>query len=197
MDEIVGVVLAGGKGRRLGEPKMHAELDGTPLLQIALDHVAEAGLPPVVVAKPSSDLPPVSCPVLLEPAEPEHPLLGIVTALEQLPDARGIVVHGGDLPFVPPALLRALADAPGPLVPVAAGRPQPLIARYDREQLPALETALAEDASITATVRGVPTLDGVRLAALDPTGHAFLNVNTPEDLRRARVIAHALSERRQ
>lgn len=191
----MGVVLAGGRGRRLGEPKMHAELDGTPLLQIALDHVADAGLPPVVVAKPASDLPPVSCPVLLEPAEPEHPLLGIVTALKELPEARGIVVHGGDLPFVPPALLRALAEAPGPLVPVAAGRPQPLVARYDREQLPALHAALAEDASITATVRGVPTLDGVRLAALDPTGHAFLNVNTPEDLRRARAIAHASSRR--
>lgn len=196
--EIVAVVLAGGRGRRLGEPKMLAEIDGRPLLHIALGHAEEAGLRAVVVAKPDTVLPPVRVPVLREPAEPEHPLLGIVVALRELTDATGIVVLGGDLPFVPAALIRALADAPGPLVPVAAGRPQPLVARYDREQLPALEAALNEDASITATVRalGAATLEGTRLAALDTSGHAFVNVNTPEDLERARVIAHA-SPRRQ
>ncbi|MBJ7519402.1 MAG: molybdenum cofactor guanylyltransferase [Solirubrobacteraceae bacterium] len=191
--DVVAVVLAGGRGRRLGEPKMLAEIDGRPLLAIALDHAHEAGLDAVVVAKPDTPLPPTSSRVLLEPPEPEHPLLGIVTALRELPGTGAIVVLGGDLPFVPPALLRTLADAPGPLVPVAAGRPQPLVARYDREQLPALEGALAEDASITATVRalGASTLEGTRLASLDPSGQAFVNVNTPEDLERARLIARA------
>lgn len=195
--EIVAVVLAGGRGRRLGEPKMLAEIDGRPLLHIALEHAQDAGLRVVVVAKPDTELPPVSVPVLHEPPEPEHPLLGIVVALRELTDARGIVVLGGDLPFVPPALIRALADAPGPLVPVAAGRPQPLVARYDRDQLPALEAALDEDASITATVRalGAATLEGTRLAALDTAGHAFVNVNTPEDLERARVMAARAKER--
>lgn len=174
---------------------MRAEIAGRPLLEIALDHAAQAGLDAVVVAKPDSALPPTSSPVLREPAEPEHPLLGIVTAMRELTAPAGFVVLGGDLPFVPPALIRALADAAGPLVPVAAGRPQPLAARYDRTQLPALEAALDADASITATVRtlGAATLDGTRLAALDATGHAFLNVNTPEDLERARLIAKTLA----
>lgn len=191
------MVLAGGRGRRLGEPKMLAEIDGRPLLHIALGHAEEAGLRAVVVAKPDTELPPVSVPVLHELPQPEHPLLGIVVALRELTDAGGVVVLGGDLPFVPPALIRALADAPGPLVPVAAGRPQPLVARYDRDQLPALEAALDEDASITATVRalGAATLEGTRLAALDPGGHAFVNVNTPEDLERARVVAARAKER--
>lgn len=195
--DVVAVVLAGGRGRRLGEPKMLAQIEGEPLLHHALRPAEEAGLPTVVVAKPSTPLPPTSSPVLLEPEEIEHPLLGIVTALHQLPDAPAVVVLGGDLPFVPAALVRALADAPGPLVPVAAGRPQPLVARYDRDQLPDLEAALADDASITATVRalGTPTLDGTRLAVLDPAGRAFVNVNTPEDLERARVMAHASSRR--
>lgn len=172
---------------------MLAELEGRPLLHVALGHVAEAGLGAVVVTKPATELPPVTVPVLTEPVEPEHPLLGIVTAMRELAEPDGFVVLGGDLPFVPPALLRALADAPGPLVPVAAGRPQPLVARYDRAQLPALEAALAGDASITATVRALDVLElaGSRLAALDPAGRAFFNVNTQDDLRRARAIAQA------
>lgn len=188
-------MLAGGRGRRLGEPKMLAQLDGRPLLAHALAHAREAGLDTVVVAKADTPLPPLDVPVLREPATPAHPLLGIVTALHELPDVRGIVALGGDLPFVPPALIRALADAGGPVVPVAAGRPQPLVARYDRAQLPALEAALAEESSLVAAVRDAAALEGSRLAALDPAGVAFVNVNTPDDLERARTLAHASSRR--
>ncbi|MBJ7329808.1 MAG: molybdenum cofactor guanylyltransferase [Solirubrobacteraceae bacterium] len=197
--DVVAVILAGGRGRRLGEPKMQAEIDGRPLLEIAIARATEAGLPAVVVTKPDTRLPAVAAPVLHEPVEPEHPLLGIVTAMKELPDAQAIVVLGGDLPFVPVALVRALAEADGSTVPVAAGRHQPLVARYERALLPSLEAALADDASITATVRslGFAPLQGARLALLDPTGHAFMNVNTPDDLTRARVIAHSWSDRTQ
>lgn len=192
--DIVAVVLAGGRGRRLGEPKMLALLDGRPLLAHALTHAREAGLAAVVVAKPGTPLPPVDAPVLREPESPSHPLLGIVTALGELPEARGIVVLGGDLPFVPPALIRALADAPGPLVPVTGGgRFEPLLARYDRTQLPALQDALAADAPIHTALADAARLEGDELAALDPEGRATFNVNTPEELERAR--AHASSRR--
>lgn len=187
-------MLAGGRGRRLGEPKMLARLGGRPLLAHALAHVREAGLDAVVVAKAGTPLPPVHVPIVREPDTPAHPLLGIVTALRELPDAHGIVVLGGDLPFVPPALIRALAAAPGPLVPAAAGRVEPLVARYDRAQLPALEDALAANAPIHAALSDAPRLEGAALAALDPDGWACFNVNTPEDLERARTH---VSSRRQ
>jgi molybdopterin-guanine dinucleotide biosynthesis protein A len=192
--EIVAVVLAGGRGRRLGEPKMLADLDGRPLLAHALAHAREAGLDAVVVAKPGTPLPPVNVPVLREPESPAHPLLGIVTALRELPDARGIVVLGGDLPFVPPALIRTLAAAPGPLVPVSGGRLEPLVARYDRAQLQALEDALDADAPIHAAIAGAARLEGDALAALDPGGHATFNVNTPGDLEQARRHADAFRQ---
>jgi molybdopterin-guanine dinucleotide biosynthesis protein A len=184
--DIVAVVLAGGRGRRLGEPKMLADLDGRPLLRHALVNARAAGLDAVVVAKPGTALPPLDVPVLREPESPAHPLLGIVTALRELPDARGIVVLGGDLPFVPPALIRKLADAPGPLVPSADGRLEPLVARYDPGQLPALRDALAADAPIHSALAGVARLEGDALVALDPDGWARFNVNTPEDLEQAR-----------
>jgi molybdopterin-guanine dinucleotide biosynthesis protein A len=192
--DIVAVVLAGGRGRRLGEPKMLADLDGRPLLRHALVNARAAGLDAVVVAKPGTALPPLDVPVLREPESPAHPLLGIVTALRELPDARGIVVLGGDLPFVPPALIRKLADAPGPLVPSADGRLEPLVARYDPGQLPALRDALAADAPIHSALAGVARLEGDALVALDPDGWARFNVNTPEDLEQARRHAVAFRQ---
>ena len=47
--KVVAVVLAAGASTRFGSPKLLAPLDGRPLLQHALDAVADAGLADAVV----------------------------------------------------------------------------------------------------------------------------------------------------
>ena len=69
----LGVVLAGGRGSRLGGAKPTAELAGRPLISYPLAALAEVGLEAVIVAKPDTDLPPLDVDVLTEPAEPVHP----------------------------------------------------------------------------------------------------------------------------
>jgi molybdenum cofactor guanylyltransferase len=182
----LGVVLAGGRGSRLGGAKPTAELAGRPLISYPLAALAEAGLEAVVVAKPETDLPPLDVDVLTEPAEPVHPLTGIVAALRQT--GRPIVVVGCDFPFVPPALLRALADAPERLVvPAPGGEAQPLVARWTPALLPALDAALDRQEPLRRTVAALsPRLVGdAELAPFGDPARAFFNVNTPGDLRHA------------
>jgi molybdopterin-guanine dinucleotide biosynthesis protein A len=179
----LGVVLAGGRGSRLGGAKPTAELAGRPLISYPLAALAEAGLEAVVVAKPATDLPPLDVEVHTEPAEPVHPLAGIVAALRQT--GRPLVVIGCDFPFVPPALLRALADAPEPLVvPAPGGELQPLVARWAPALLPALEDALAREEPLRRTVAALsPRLLGdAELAPFGDPARVFFNVNTPADL---------------
>ena len=97
----IGVVLAGGVGRRIGGDKAMVELEGRPLvlyplavLRAVLDEV-------VVVAKQSTILPPLDADVAiwLEADEPRHPLLGIVHAL-RCARGRPVIVVAGDMPFV-------------------------------------------------------------------------------------------------
>src|SRR5688500_10381340 len=102
-ERVIGAVLAGGASRRMGEPKALVELAGRPLIAHAVDAVADAGLEPVVVAKPDSPVPDLGVTILDEPAEPQHPLCGIVAALRYA-DTRPVVVIGCDMPLVPPAL---------------------------------------------------------------------------------------------
>ncbi len=185
-ERALGVVLAGGRGSRLGGAKPTAELAGRPLISYPLAALAEAGLEAVVVAKPDTDLPPLDVDVLTEPAEPVHPLAGIVAALRQT--GRPLVVIGCDFPFVPPALLRALADAPEPLVvPAPGGEPQPLVARWTPALLPALEDALDREEPLRRTVAALSPrlLDDAELAPFGDPARVFFNVNTPADLRRA------------
>ncbi|HEX4307510.1 MAG TPA: molybdenum cofactor guanylyltransferase [Solirubrobacterales bacterium] len=181
-----GAVLAGGRGSRLGGAKATAELAGRPLIAYPLAALAAAGIDAFVVAKPSTELAAGEVEVVDEPAEPTHPLAGIVAALRH---AGGpVVVLGCDFPFAPPALLRALAEAPEPLVVPAPGEaPQPLMARWDPELLPRLEEALAREEPLRRTMAalGPRLLDDTELARFGDPARAFFNVNTPDDLARA------------
>jgi molybdopterin-guanine dinucleotide biosynthesis protein A len=99
------------------------------------------------------------------------------------------------MPFVSTALLRALialaADADA-VVPVLDGQAEPLHAVYRTGCVPAVERALAEGRkrvnSFFDAVR-VRYVGEDELRAWDPDLRSFLNVNRPDDLERARVLA--------
>jgi molybdenum cofactor guanylyltransferase len=183
----IGIVLAGGAGRRIGGDKAMVELEGRPLLhypiavlRAVLDEVA-------VVAKQSTILPAldVEVAIWLEADEPRHPLAGVIHAL-RCARGRPVVVVAGDMPFVTRGLVTALARerARGAVavVPRAAGQLQPLCARYDPRALMAF----------AGCDFGAPVSDVV--AALSPRiidwpdDEPFFNVNHPEDILQAAAL---------
>jgi molybdopterin-guanine dinucleotide biosynthesis protein A len=182
----VAVVLAGGEGSRLGRPKATVPLAGTPLIAHVVHAAEAAGLRPVIVAKADSELPDVGVAVLREPAEPRHPLVGLITALRDVDEA--IVALGCDTPFLPPPLLRRLAELEAEAAVVeAGGRLHPLIARYSPPVLPALERSLEAGVSLTAAVEGLgPEVIGEEaLRELGEPERITFNVNRPDDLAAA------------
>ena len=157
MREPIGVILAGGRGRRLGGAKALARAGrpapdlSRPLaaLQAALGEVA-------VVAKPESRLPPLAgVAVWREPAEPHHPLVGIVHALA-CAHGRPVLVCAADMPFVTTEVLRALVAEPTPAGCARRGGDlaerglQPLLGCYQPERAALLAAAALEG---TAPVR--------------------------------------------
>jgi molybdopterin-guanine dinucleotide biosynthesis protein A len=182
---VLGAVLAGGRGSRLGGAKPTTVLAGRPLISYPLAALTAAGIEAFVVTKPETGLA-VGVEVITEPAEPTHPMAGIVAALRHA--GRPLVVLGCDFPFAPPSLLRALAGAPEPLVvPAPDGDPQPLMARWSPELLPRLEAALDREEPLRRTVAALAPrlLDDTELGRFGDPSRAFLNVNTPDDLREA------------
>jgi molybdopterin-guanine dinucleotide biosynthesis protein A len=186
-------ILAGGLSTRLGRPKATAELAGRPLIDYPLAAAQAAGLEAVVVAKAGSDLPPLGVPVLIEPAEPQHPLCGVLAALRE--SGRPVLAVACDMPFLAPDLLAWLASQPEPLVVAETDRGlQPLLARYDPVLTDALELGLRREAAMQELVASLnPRAVGVRVLRRfgDPQRLCF-NVNSPSDLARAeRMLAAA------
>jgi molybdopterin-guanine dinucleotide biosynthesis protein A len=173
VSEVLVAVLAGGRGARLGEPKAVADLGGRPLIAWPLAAAAAAGLPAIVVAKASTQLPALDVPVLIEPERPQHPLAGLVRALEE---GGPVLAVGCDMPFLAPAVLAELAAQVGTAV-VFGDDPFP--GRYGPAALPVLRAALQRSDPVR---RAVAELAPLRLPGRDMGA----SVNTPEDLRRAR-----------
>lgn len=136
-------------------------------------------------------------PVLPDPVEGRPgPLAGVLAAMEWAAGrgAERVATVAADTPFLPMDLVARLAEA-GPGIALAAtpgegGRP----VRHPTFGL--WPVALAGDlrAALGAGVRKVVewTDRHGAAAALFPEEDAFFNVNTPEDLARARAMAQAL-----
>jgi molybdopterin-guanine dinucleotide biosynthesis protein A len=192
----VGVVLAGGFGRRIGGSKALVQLGGRPLISYALEAMWRAVGNVVIVAKGDTRLPNApGVAVWIEPDEPRHPLLGIVHALS-VADGRPVMVCGADMPLVEPGLIDAIARvAPGrapAVVASAAGELHPLLACYHPSALEPLSGRPLGDL--------LPLREAV--AALDPVLHevddpdALFNVNTPDDLLQAAAMLDRRRSRR-
>ncbi len=185
----VGVVLAGGRGRRLGGDKAIVELEGRALVHYPIEALHSVCDEVVVVAKRDTLLPSLSgsANLWIEPDEPRHPLVGVAHALG-LSAGRPVLVVAVDLPLVDAAVLRAIVSAdaaPGATVvaPRAYGRLQPLCALYRPE---ALAAGLNRFDPSARTIEVVEALGVHVVEGLDET--AFLNVNAPEDVLQASIL---------
>ena len=181
---MIGALLAGGSGRRLGAPSKPAALvAGRPLVSYPAQALAAVCSPVAVVCKRSTSLPDLpGVERWDEPDEPRHPLTGIVHALEA---AGGpVLVCAADMPFVTPDACRSLLQAgqgADAVVATAEGVLQPVFGLYALSALDALRAAPA-DAPLTATIEA---LDPVRVAL---PAALVRSVNTPEELAEAEAL---------
>jgi molybdopterin-guanine dinucleotide biosynthesis protein A len=175
--EVTAAVLAGGLGSRIGGDKAMVQLGGRPLITYPLEASRAAGLDTVVVAKRTTKLPDLDVPILREPDEPTHPLVGIITALESLP---AVVALPCDMPFVRPEDLAALAATGHELATLWPDQPFPSV--YTRAVLPELRAALSANRSMRSTHAHSHRVHGVASSTDEATQ---TSINSYEDLARA------------
>lgn len=182
---MTGIVLAGGRSRRMGRDKALLEWDGEPLVERVARLLAECCVE-VLVASGDGDR--LGRPDEIGDALPDSgPLGGVVAGLERAAHSL-VAVVAVDMPHASPEVLRVLAralrDAPA-VVPVVDGRTQPLHAIYRKEAAPRLRKLL--ESGERSVVRAVELLGGREAGpevwgATDPEGRFARNVNRPEDL---------------
>lgn len=203
METAAGVVLAGGRSTRMGQPKAWLEWHGSTLLYRAAAVLARTvGGPVVVVAAPGQELPPLPSGVSVaeDPVEGLGPMQGLAVGLAAVADrAETAFVCSTDMPFLHPAfvrrVLRALPPGTDVALPVARGFRQPLAAGY-RTALAGLVTDLLAAGDLrpgmifkhcaVARLSDEELLADAELARHDPTLESVVNINSPDDYAAAR-----------
>jgi molybdopterin-guanine dinucleotide biosynthesis protein A len=193
---VAAAIIAGGPARRLGGvQKPFLDVGGQAIAHRQLEVLRGLFEPVVAIANDPAPWATTGLAVFPDLVPGVGPLGGIHAALSATGDADAVVCVAGDLPFLSPALLRALRDRAPEAVAVAprpGGRLEPLCARYARELLPTLEARLrAGQYAVHELLEAVAAawIDDDALATLAPGGLAFVNVNTPEELQRAEELA--------
>ena len=191
---LAAAILAGGSGRRLSSDKPLLDVGGIVLIERVIAALRSVDLEPIIITNAPEDLAHLGLRMARDIRPGLGPLGGILTALHEA-EADRVLVVAADLPFLQPALLALLISRVGEAdcaVTEWNGRPQPLHGIYSRSCAAPIE-AMIEAGELrpihlypkVATVV-VPEAD---VAAADPQGLSFFNINTPEELQEARRMA--------
>lgn len=193
---ISGAILAGGKSRRMGQDKAWLDLgDGVPLVRrvaAALGAVADE----LIVVSNDPGYERLGYAVHADRYGETGAFGGIATAVAA---ASGdlVCVAACDMPFPSAAVYRLLLDAIAEhdvAIPLIGGEYETMHALYRKSCLPAMEARLAR-----GQLRVISFFDDVRvravsadeIRAVDPELRSFTNLNTPEELARARAAARS------
>lgn len=187
---LTGAVLAGGLSRRFGQPKATFELNGKPMLLHVLDALATVCEERIVVAKEVTPLPLLSpeVRVVYDGFTIQHPLAGILTALQQS-NHEAVFICAVDMPFLNAclvSLMKQWLQDEDVLVPEVDGRLQPLHAIYCRKVAGVLLSILQQP--FPPPLRQLLSDRALRVRVLlpeewepyDPDKRSFRNWNTPE-----------------
>ncbi len=186
--DITGAILVGGKSRRMGRDKALLEFRGRPLFERVLDLFRESFPQVVLVGNQGERFEGYGVHVLPDLA-PGSSLGGIYTALASV-QTEWVFVASCDLPFPSRAVLHhlcSLSEGCDAVVPRTEHGYEPLFALYSRRCLQPIDELLQSgDCCAYAwypKVR-VREVGPEEIAALDPAGIAFINLNTPEDIEK-------------
>ena len=190
-------ISAGGKSSRMGTDKAFVNILGKPLIEHMIERVADVGQEEtILITNRLADYAHLTLPMYKDVLPDKGSLGGIYTALSASASLYTLVI-ACDLPFVSPALLRYMLDLCAGdvfdvIVPRTAGYPEGLHAIYSQACLVPIRARLdADQLKVTGFYPQVRVryLDEAETQPIDPLGLSFFNVNTPEDLAQAQVIA--------
>lgn len=190
MGQVIGVVLAGGQGRRMGRPKGSVVVGGLTLAEQAARTLRPlCGSVLISLAPGVANPAPKYAPVEDPPPAFRGPLVGIEAAMAVTGEA-DLLVLPCDYPGVDTGLLRCVLDAARPeddlvFLVDPDGRDHPLVGLWKRSVRERVREAIEYRmhkvrgllADLVARRLGPAELPGVDLAA------ALRNVNEPADLR--------------
>lgn len=183
--EITGVILIGGKSRRMGKDKAFLEVDGKPIFERVLDLFRESFTKILLAGDRAERFTTYKLPVVTD-IYPGSSLGGLYTGLYHA-KTDYIFVASCDLPFPNAGVIKylcSLKDGFDAVVTRSASGYEPLFALYSKNCLEPIKNQLESgDYRASAFYPHIKALYVAydELTSFDKDGTAFVNVNTPEE----------------
>ncbi|MFY9383504.1 molybdenum cofactor guanylyltransferase [Acetomicrobium sp.] len=201
---VTAVILAGGKGKRLGYNKALLKMGDTYLLEIIVRNIKAISDRILFVVSPNdyshllsihSSLLSSNCvSVICDSIPNQGPLLGLIEALKWS-NEEWIFLVGCDMPFIEKPLVKLIYQSRKSgsqvLVPRLNGFLEPLHAFYHRSCLKAAETAYKQGKRKIKDFYpfvNVSVLEEKAMRVIKNYQISFFNINSAEDLQRAQKI---------
>jgi molybdopterin-guanine dinucleotide biosynthesis protein A len=191
---VTGVIQAGGKSTRMGgEPKALLEVGGRRIIERVLAAVAPA-VDDVLIVTNTPDLYAFLGLPMIPDAFPDHGSLGGIYSGLAAAKGDAVFTVACDMPFLHPQVARLVAGRAGEadvVIPRVGDMLETMHASYGKACLPAMEARLREGRFKIigffpdVRVLEIPEADVARHRAPDVL---FMNVNTPDELARARAL---------
>ena len=196
--DISCIVLAGGKGQRLGGNKARELVKNRSLLEWVVFNLSSLSSDiTVVIAKGQSLELSAKCPelkIVTDIYPKKGPLGGIYAGLTASSSRYNMVI-ACDMPFVNQDLLcymMQVSDGFDMVVPRFAGMVEMLHAVYSKSCLPVIENMIEQgDLAVSHILNNVAVryIETAEIDRFDPNHLSFFNVNLVTDLVKARELA--------
>jgi len=187
--DVTGVVLAGGRSSRYGKNKALVKIEGVSLIERALHTLGSIFDHVVIITNTPEEYAYLQVPMFQDIIKGLGPLGGIYTGLKSIPDPAGFFV-ACDMPFLNPFLIRhmvAIRDEFDVVVPRISGWVEALHGLYAKRCEGSIERLIHSGTyqifQFFSAV-SVRFVDEDEVRRWDPDLRSFLNINTPEELRR-------------
>ncbi len=191
-----GVILAGGKNRRLpGQKKAFLSIGGRRIIDHIFELFRELFDEVIIVTNDPAEFMEFDVKIVSDISDTRCSLAGIHAGLFHASNPY-IFVSACDTPFLSRELVKYIAEAVEPgksvVIPEVTEGLEPLCAVYSKECLNPIEGKLAEGKLRILGFfkkRRTKKIPENVLRKYDPLLRSFFNINTPEDLARAKEMA--------
>lgn len=141
--ELTGIILAGGRSRRMGREKGLVEFHGKPLIQYGIDLLSQF-TDRILISSDNSDYLEFGCELVPDEIIGQGPAAGLTASLGSSL-TKWNLVFACDLPFLEPELIsNLLINALNTMgvIPVHDGVYEPLAALYHKDLVPVFEASV-------------------------------------------------------
>ena len=188
---VTGIILCGGKSRRMGKNKALLKLKEKYIISYVVD-ILSGFCNKLILSSNSSDLKFLKIPVVEDEHKNIGPIAGIIAGLKASENQINIV-FSCDTPFITSGFVEYMlskADSVDVLLPVFDGFLQPMTGIFDKKIIPLIENEISKGNFVPPRIFEKANLRKLDINEQTPGyhRHLFFNINSPDDYRKAQKI---------